>query len=146
MNGERLRDARRRAGLTQTELGRRAGLSQSMIGAIERNERSTTPETAQALADALGVALDSLADSARHLPDSPDALLENRYTAEGLRALASDRVLAASLDIQPSEWRALRSLILPSAATKDGYVALLITIRLVTGGRGTTPRDPIESP
>ncbi|SDX68945.1 helix-turn-helix transcriptional regulator [Thiocapsa roseopersicina] len=146
MNGERLREARRRAGLNQTELGRRVGLSQSMIGAIERNERSPSPETAQAIADALGIVLDSLADNARHLPDSPDALLENRYTAEGLRELASDRVLAASLDIQPSEWRALRSLVLPTPVTKDGYIALLITIRLVTGGRGTPPRDPTESP
>jgi transcriptional regulator with XRE-family HTH domain len=146
MNGERLREARRRAGLNQTELGRRAGLSQSMIGAIERNERSATPETAQALADALGIALDSLSDSGRHLPDSPDALLENRYTPEGLRELAKDRVLAASLDIRPAEWRALRSLVLPTPATKDGYIALLITIRLVTGGRGTPPRNPNESP
>jgi transcriptional regulator with XRE-family HTH domain len=146
MNGERLREARLRAGLNQTELGRRVGLSQSMIGAIERNERSATPETAQAIADALGIALDSLADNAAHLPDSPDALLENRHTAEGLRELARDRVLAASLDIQPSEWRALRSLVLPIPATKDGYIALLITIRLVTGGRGTPSRDPTESP
>jgi transcriptional regulator with XRE-family HTH domain len=146
MNGERLREARLRAGLNQTELGRRVGLSQSMIGAIERSERSASPETAQALADTLGIALDSLADSGRHLPDSPDSLLENRYTAEGLRELASDRVLAASLDIQLSEWRALRSLVLPTPATKDGYIALLITIRLVTGGRGTPPRDPTESP
>ncbi|CRI66917.1 putative Transcriptional regulator, XRE family [Thiocapsa sp. KS1] len=146
MNGERLRDARRRAGLNQTELGRRVGLSQSMIGAIERNERSASPETAQALADALGIALDSLADSAEHLPDSPEALLANPRTAVGLRELASDRVLAASLDIRPSEWRALRSLVLPSPVTKDGYIALLITIRLVTGGRGTPSRDPTESP
>lgn len=146
MNGERLREARLRARLNQTELGRCVGLSQSMIGAIERNERSASPETAQALADVLGIALDSLADSAGHLPDSPDGLLANRYTAEGLRELASDRVLAASLDIQPSEWRALRSLVLPTPVTKDGYIALLIAIRLVTGGRGTPPRDPTESP
>jgi transcriptional regulator with XRE-family HTH domain len=146
MNGERLREARRRAGLNQTELGRRVGLSQSMIGAIERNERSATPETAQALADVLGIALDSLSDSADHIPDSPEALLANPRTAEGLRELAGDRVLAASLDILPSEWRALRSLVLPRPASKDGYVALLITIRLVTGGRGTPPRDLIESP
>jgi transcriptional regulator with XRE-family HTH domain len=146
MNGERLREARLRARLNQTELGRCVGLSQSMIGAIERNERSASPETAQALADVLGIALDSLSDRSDHLPDSPDALLENQYTAEGLRELAGDRVLAASLDIQPAEWRALRSLVLPTPATKDGYIALLITIRLVTGGRGTPSRNSTESP
>jgi len=145
MNGERLREARRRARLTQTELGLRAGLSQSMIGALERNQRSTSRATEEALADALGVPLDSLLDAGHHLPDTPDALLENPRTPEGLRELARDRVLAASLNIQPSEWRALRSLVLPAPVTKDGYVALLVTIRLVTGGRGTPPLQTPEA-
>jgi transcriptional regulator with XRE-family HTH domain len=146
MNGERLREARRRARLTQTELGLRAGLSQSMIGALERNQRSTSRATEEALADALGVPLDSLSDAGHHLPDTPDALLENPRTPEGLRDLARDRVLAASLNIQPPEWRALRSLVLPAPVSKDGYVALLITIRLVTGGRGTPPLQIPEAP
>jgi transcriptional regulator with XRE-family HTH domain len=146
MNGERLREARRRAGLTQTELGRRTGLSQSMIGALERGERSTSREIAQALADVLGVALDSLVDPAGHVPDTPEALLANPHTPAGLCALAADRVLAASLAIEPVEWRALRSLVLPAPATKDGYVALLITIRLVSGGRGTPVAPDPDNP
>ncbi|MEA3640240.1 MAG: helix-turn-helix transcriptional regulator [Lamprobacter sp.] len=137
MNGDRLREARQRAGLTQTDLGERVGVSQSMIGALEHGRRSASRELEQALAEELGVAADSLTDSASTIPDTPESLLKNPRTAEGLCALARDRVLAASLDIQPEEWRALRSLMLPAPATKDGYVALLMTIRLVTGGRGT---------
>lgn len=137
MKGDRLRKARQQAGLTQTELGDRVGASQSMIGALEKNRRKAGRELQQALAEVLGIALDSLLDDAGAIPDSPEALLANPRTAEGLRELAMDRVLAASLDIQPEDWRALRSLVLPAPATKDGYVALLISIRMVTGGRGT---------
>lgn len=137
MKGDRLREARQQAGLTQTELGNRVGASQSMIGALEKNRRKAGRELQQALAEVLGIALDSLLDDAGAIPDSPEALLANPRTAEGLRELAMDRVLAASLDIQPEDWRALRSLVLPAPATKDGYLALLIAIRMVTGGRGT---------
>jgi len=50
MNGDRLREARRRAGLSQTELGERVGVSQSMIGALEHERRSASPALEQALA------------------------------------------------------------------------------------------------
>ena len=136
MNGERLKEARRRAGLTQTELGQRAGLSQSMIGALERDRRTASRAAEQAIADVLGVPLDSLLDASGHLPDPPGAPLDNPRTPQGLRSLAEDRVLAAALDIRPHEWRALRSLVLPVPASKHGYLALLTTIRLVTGGPG----------
>ncbi len=129
----RLRDARHQAGLSQTELGHRVGLSQSMVGALERGAREASRETEQALAEVLGVALDSLLDAGEHPPDSPAALLANPRTPPGLCALANDRVLAACLAIQPTEWRALRSLVLPVPITKDGYIALLITLRLVCG-------------
>lgn len=136
MKGERLREARQRAGLTQTELADRVGASQSMIGALENNRRKASRALEHTLAEVLGIAPDSLLDDTSPIPDSPEALIANPHTAEGLRELARDRVLAASLDIQPQDWRALRSLVLPAPATKDGYVALLISIRMVTGGRG----------
>lgn len=137
MNGERLREARQRAGLTQTELGNRVGASQSMIGALERNRRQASRELEYALSEVLGLAPDSLIDTAGPIPDSPEALLANPRTSAGLCELAKDRVLAASLDIRPEDWRALRSLVLPAPVSKDGYVALLISIRLATGRRGT---------
>jgi transcriptional regulator with XRE-family HTH domain len=146
MNGNRLREARQRAGLTQTELGEHVGVSQSMIGALEHDRRSASPVLVQALAETLGIATDSLSDQDGVIPDSPEALLTNPRTTDGLRQLAQDRVLAASLDIQPEEWRALRSLLLPAPATKDGYVALLMTIRLVSGGRGTPRADFSDEP
>ncbi len=53
--GDRLSDARDRAGLTLRELGQRAGVSWSTISAIEKGNQSATVETAERLAVALGV-------------------------------------------------------------------------------------------
>lgn len=53
--GDRLAEARDRAGLTLRELGQRAGVSWSTISAIEKGKQSATVETAERLAAALGV-------------------------------------------------------------------------------------------
>jgi transcriptional regulator with XRE-family HTH domain len=53
--GERLFEARDRAGLTLRELGQRACISWSSISAIEKGKQSATAETIERLAVALGV-------------------------------------------------------------------------------------------
>lgn len=53
--GERLFDARDRAGLTLRALGERAGVSWSTISAIEKGRQAATVETTERLAMALGV-------------------------------------------------------------------------------------------
>ena len=53
--GERLFEARDRAGLTLRELGQMSGISWSSISAIERGKHSATAETIERLAVALGV-------------------------------------------------------------------------------------------
>jgi transcriptional regulator with XRE-family HTH domain len=60
--GERLRQLRAVAGLSQNELHKRSGVSQAVISAVERDLQDTiTLATATRLADALGVSLDLLA-------------------------------------------------------------------------------------
>lgn len=53
-----MRDARRRAGLTQTELARRMGTGQSAIARWEAGERSPTVETLQRAVALCGFELD----------------------------------------------------------------------------------------
>lgn len=132
MNGERLRQARENAGLNQSALGKCVGLSQSMIGALERGEREASLENVRRLAEALNLPdhLWLLEDFTRN---DPDSIVADPTAPPGLKQLANDRVFAASANIQPTEWQALRSIELPSPATKDGYSALLFTIRLITG-------------
>lgn len=53
--GNRLYEARDRAGLTLRDLGQRAGVSWSTISAIEKGKQSATVETIERLALALSV-------------------------------------------------------------------------------------------
>jgi uncharacterized protein len=53
-----LREARRRAGLTQTELAARAGVTQSVISAYEAGHRQPALSTLAALVEAAGYELD----------------------------------------------------------------------------------------
>ncbi len=55
--GALLREARSRAGLTQTELARRAGVTQSVISAYESGRRQPALSTLAVLIDATGLEL-----------------------------------------------------------------------------------------
>lgn len=69
----RLAEARRQAGLTQTELARRLGKDQSYVSLIERCQRRVDVIEFQAIATALGIdAVAFFADIVRELP-SPSA-------------------------------------------------------------------------
>ena len=57
-SAEVLRDARRRAGLTQASLAERAGVTQSVISAYESGHRQPALRTLAALVDATGFELD----------------------------------------------------------------------------------------
>jgi transcriptional regulator with XRE-family HTH domain len=59
-----IRDARRRAGLTQTELARRAGTSQATISAYERGSKAPSVETLGRLLAATGTRLTATPASA----------------------------------------------------------------------------------
>ena len=58
--GARIEAARKKKGLTQEELAERVSVSQSMINHIENGNKKPSLETAVALANELGVTLDSL--------------------------------------------------------------------------------------
>jgi transcriptional regulator with XRE-family HTH domain len=57
LSGDLLRQARRRAGLSQAELASRAGKPTSVIGRWERNEVKPSLETLRALIEACGLEL-----------------------------------------------------------------------------------------
>jgi transcriptional regulator with XRE-family HTH domain len=57
VSGDLLREARRRAGLSQAELARRAGKPTSVIGRWERNEVKPSLETLRDLVEACGLEL-----------------------------------------------------------------------------------------
>src|SRR5215210_7782279 len=96
---ELLRDARRRAGLTQRALARRAGTAQSVIARIENGTTSPAWVTLVRLLDAAGFALDSslrpaVTEGSHMLDDVPrilrltpeDRLIELRNASRFLSA------------------------------------------------------------
>ena len=58
--GDRLKDERKRAGLTQRELARRLGLSPSLISQLESGASKPSVGTLYAIVTELGVSLDSI--------------------------------------------------------------------------------------
>lgn len=53
--GERLRQLRKAAGLTQEELAHRAGMDYKYLGSVERGERNLTIDNIERIVRALGV-------------------------------------------------------------------------------------------
>lgn len=85
-----LKQARRRAGLSQRELSRRAGLDQAVIGRIEAGTSSPRFETLERLLRATGHALTLLA-----IP-TPDVDRSDIRAALALDDLARERSYLAS--------------------------------------------------
>lgn len=61
---KRIRDARKKAGLTQEELAEKAGLPQSHISRLEQQKHSPTAKTLEKIAKALGIPHSELDPSA----------------------------------------------------------------------------------
>lgn len=72
--GEKIRQARKRAGLTQKELGQRLGVSQAAIGQFESNNSNPQTGTLVKISDALNISVEDL------LSDTPfgDAIEETK--------------------------------------------------------------------
>ena len=76
--GQRMADAREKAGLTQTELGQKLGISQRVVANWERKPVALRAEQLAALADALGVTADYLLgrpDARQPAPKGPPGKL-----------------------------------------------------------------------
>ena len=75
--GERVREARKRAGWSQGELSRRTNLRTETISRIETGKHGVGHESASAIAEALGVTIDwILSGPAADGPSGGDALAE----------------------------------------------------------------------
>jgi transcriptional regulator with XRE-family HTH domain len=134
LNGARLKQARRIAGLNQAALAHRCGVGQSQISGMERSVRAPSIEVLDRLAQALGVSAHWLMGGAGDDPltrtdISREHLVADHKTPVGLASLAGDAFLCEGLHLRSIEWRALSSLQSPHALTKEGSVAVLLALR-----------------
>lgn len=60
--GEKIKQARKNAGLTQKELGEKLGVSQAAVGQFENENSNPKLKTIRKIAEALGVTLSELVD------------------------------------------------------------------------------------
>lgn len=91
----RIRELRKSAGLTQTELGEQVGLHQTQIGNLENGDRNLTFEWARRIAKALGVTVADLlgdGDNPDRLSDHERELVRNYRSASAEQQAMIDRV------------------------------------------------------
>lgn len=135
MFSQRLKSARKAQGLTQVELAKLVPTSQSYIAQLESSDRLPSMEMLKTLADTLSVSPSYLIGGTLDNDEGKDetnprlAIVHDQQTPPGLRDLAADAALCSMLDVQPWELKALRSLDVPSAPSKDGYLMLLLALR-----------------
>ena len=132
MLSQRLRAARLAKDLRQTEVAEALGVQQGFISRLERGEKKPSVEMLSRLAALYGVSETHLLGHKANEDPGPygeSAVVVDTTTPVGLRELAADTALMASLEITPAEWLALGSIALPSPTDKGGYVQLLATIR-----------------
>ena len=95
--GDLVREARRRAGLTQRQLAQRAGVTQPTVARIERGEVEASIERVVSLVRAAGFDLD-----VRVVPLDEDALAMAQQNLERSPDERLDALLAA-LELRPQD-------------------------------------------
>lgn len=166
LNLARLRSARERHGLTQTELSRLLGVTAGLAGQWERGYKEPSIGKLKELTRALRVSLPWLLgmdepsttiadDPSRYDTGATPGPGRPRYTSAaevladyeaplGLRDLAQAREMCQALRITPAEWTALGSLEFTDGLSLHGYCGLLALLRTAAqhGPRQTLEQRP----
>ena len=131
----RVRHLRQQARLTQGQLAERIGCHQTQISSLERTGQRVSIDTVRAVARALGASLSYLYGEElpeREPDDDPAAeVRDDPRVPEGLRALAASRALCDELGITTDEWAQLQRIDLPTHASRDDCLELLLVLRRI---------------
>lgn len=102
LSGSRIRETRRRAGITQAALARQAGISPSYLNLIEHNRRGIGGAVLNAIAEALGTRASELAEGG-----SPTLIADLRAAAADFPGGAADASEAEALAGRFPDWASL---------------------------------------
>ncbi|MCB1810445.1 MAG: helix-turn-helix transcriptional regulator [Candidatus Competibacteraceae bacterium] len=136
--GQRLKVARKAAGLSQKQLGERLNVDQAFLSRVEKGLNDGTVTFWCDVARQLDVSLDTLLmeePRPQHLGEprrmNKLAILADYSAPAGLRALALDGTLVDALQISDAEWTQLAAVPLAPSVSKTGYLQLLISLRSI---------------
>lgn len=82
--GEKIKTARKKAGLTQKELGEKLGVSAAMIAQYETGKRTPKIETIQKIAGAVGVSADEIGFGLPSIEEDYEKLVQISLQLHGL--------------------------------------------------------------
>ncbi|MBP8231981.1 MAG: helix-turn-helix transcriptional regulator [Rhizorhabdus sp.] len=102
----RIREFRKKAGLSQAELGKRVGLHQTQIGNLENGTRELTFEWARRIAEVLGCLLVDLLsekDNPYRLSDEERRLIKHYRTADEAKKALVSRVAEPLAPVQSDD-------------------------------------------
>jgi len=133
----RIKAARKAKQMNQVELAERVGTDQGHISRIENGAKGASIEVLVAIAHVLGMTISQLVGDDQRSAEKEygsshpaTKVLKSKTTPSGLRDLAADSALVNALGITEDEWEALRSVKLPGVSSREGYIQLLMTIRI----------------
>lgn len=145
--GQRIKAARKRAGITQEDLGAKLGVSGSMIAQYETDKRNPKKETLTKIADALGIEPFALSNDLFN--EAFLALLKKGYTDEEFQTKFLDDSISFAILTGENDRNLLRSYFMLNERGQEkalDYVEDLAEKAEYLKNRYTTPRLPQSSP
>lgn len=98
--GRRIREERKRQGLTMAQLGEKMGISGSLVGRYERGEENPKMETVVRFADALGILVSGLYSDPEEAHDVEQRLINSSSESFQARLLRAIEDLGAEIDYE----------------------------------------------
>ena len=98
--GQRIREERKRQGLTMAQLGEKMGISGSLVGRYERGEENPKMETVVRFADALGILVSGLYSDPEEAHDVEQRLINSSSESFQARLLRAIEDLGVEIDYE----------------------------------------------
>ena len=98
--GQRIREERKRQGLTMAQLGEKMGISGSLVGRYERGEENPKMETVVRFADALGILVSGLYSDPEEAHDVEQRLINSSSESFQARLLRAIEDLGAEISYE----------------------------------------------
>ncbi|MCM1234380.1 MAG: helix-turn-helix domain-containing protein [Ruminococcus flavefaciens] len=131
--GKRIKEARKKAGLTQKELGERLGISYQTVAQWENDLRNPKQETLQRIANALNISLLSLQNTVKSADiDFQMVMAYTGLTETALYTLTNGIRTFPGQDYPPNDNRTLIDVLNAVLSDSPNFLTMLSFLRIAT--------------